>query len=180
MTSTEPLPGASNGVGFGPLPTDPRENSVATDEMTFLDDLDREITLRLDRTSRTLYMQVDGSGEQVLLEGVSGPRDDDGTELGAFQLEYVNGSKLVRASFDLTVAADDTAQLAIEGNDVVPIRLVGSTAPRRRRHRSRTRRARCGRCSTRRRSGRCTAPCAVSASTGARSTSSTPAARRRA
>ena len=31
----------------------------------------------------------------------------------------------------LTVAADDTAQLAIEGNDVVPIRLVGSTAPRR-------------------------------------------------
>jgi len=120
-----------NGVGFGPLPEDARENSIATDEMTFLDDLDREITLRLDRTSRTLYMQVDGSGEQVLLEGVSGPRDDDGTELGAFQLEYVNGSKLVRASFDLTVAADDTAQLAIEGNDVVPIRLVGSTAPRR-------------------------------------------------
>jgi hypothetical protein len=61
-----------NGVGFGPLPEDARENSIATDEMTFLDDLDREITLRLDRTSRTLYMQVDGSGEQVLLEGVSG------------------------------------------------------------------------------------------------------------
>jgi type II secretory pathway pseudopilin PulG len=120
-----------NGVGFGPLPEDARENSIATDEMTFLDDLDREITLRLDRASRTLYMTVDTGGEQVLLEGVSGPTDDDGTELGAFQLEYVNGSKLVRASFDLTVAADDSAQLAIEGDDVVPIRLVGSTAPRR-------------------------------------------------
>ena len=83
------------------------------------------------RPGRAAKHLVDTGGEQVLLEGVSGPTDDDGTELGAFQLEYVNGSKLVRASFDLTVAADDSAQLAIEGDDVVPIRLVGSTAPRR-------------------------------------------------
>ena len=120
-----------NGVGFGPLPEDPRETSIATDEMTFLDDQDREITLRLDRVHSVLLMQVDGSAEQVLLDGVRGPTDTDGTELGPFQLQYENGSKLVKASFDLTVAADDTAQLAIEGNDVVPIRLVGSTAPRR-------------------------------------------------
>ena len=99
--------------------------------MTFLDDHDREITLRLDRVHSVLLMQVDGSAEQVLLDGVRGPTDTDGTELGAFQLQYENGSKLVKASFDLTVAADDTAQLAIEGNDVVQIRLVGSTAPRR-------------------------------------------------
>ncbi|MFM1823109.1 MAG: hypothetical protein RI967_1375 [Planctomycetota bacterium] len=32
---------------------------------------------------------------------------------------------------DLTVDADDNASLAIEGNETVPIRLVGSTAPRR-------------------------------------------------
>ena len=120
-----------NGVGFGPLPEDPRETSLATDEMTFLDDLDREITLRLDRQSRVLYMKVDEAAEQVLLEGVRGPVDEDGTQFGAFQLEYENGTKLIRASFDLTVAADDNAQLSIEGNDVVPIRLVGSTAPRR-------------------------------------------------
>lgn len=120
-----------NGVGFGPLPEDPRETSIATDEMTFLDDEEREITLRLDRTHKVLLMQVDGSQEQVLLDGVSGPLDTDGTQLGAFQLEYENGYKLIKASFDLTVAADDTAQLSIEGNDVVPIRLVGSTAPRR-------------------------------------------------
>ena len=120
-----------NGVGFGPLPEDPRETSIATDEMTFLDDEEREITLRLDRVHKVLLMQVDGSQEQVLLDGVSGPTDTDGTELGAFQLEYRNGYKLIKASFDLTVAADDTAQLSIEGNDVVPIRLVGSTAPRR-------------------------------------------------
>lgn len=120
-----------NGVGFGPLPDDPRENSIATDEMTFMDDQDREITLRLDRQNSILLMQVGNGAEQALLEGVRGPVDTDGTQLGAFQLEYVNGYKLVRASFDLTVAADDTAQIAIEGNDVVPIRLVGSTAPRR-------------------------------------------------
>ena len=120
-----------NGVGFGPLPEDPRETSISTDEMTFLDDEEREITLRLDRTHKVLLMQVDGSQEQVLLDGVSGPLDTDGTQLGAFQLEYENGYKLIKASFDLTVAADDTAQLSIEGNDVVPIRLVGSTAPRR-------------------------------------------------
>ena len=110
-----------NGVGFGPLPSDPREESVATDEMTFMDDLDREITLRLDRQNKILYMEVEGGGEQILLEGVRGPTDEDGTDLGAFQLEYRNGFKLVRASFDLTVEADD----------IVPIRLVGSTAPRR-------------------------------------------------
>lgn len=120
-----------NGVGFGPLPEDPRDTSIATDEMTFLDDDEREITLRLDRVHKVLLMQVDGSQEQVLLDGVSGPTDTDGTELGAFQLEYENGYKLIKASFDLTVSADDTAQLSIEGNDVVPIRLVGSTAPRR-------------------------------------------------
>ena len=120
-----------NGVGFGPLPTDPRENSVATDEMTFLDDTDREITLRLDRHNSILFMQIDSTAEQVLLEGVRGPVDTDGAALGAFQLQYQNGSKLMRASFDLTVAADDNAQLSIEGNTVVPIRLIGSTAPRR-------------------------------------------------
>jgi prepilin-type N-terminal cleavage/methylation domain-containing protein len=120
-----------NGIGFGPLPEDVRENSVATDEMTFMDELEREITLRLDRPARTLYMQVDNGTEQVLLEGVSGPAAEDGTPYGAFQLEYANGTRLVRASFDLTVAADDSAQIAIEGDEVVPIRLVGSTAPRR-------------------------------------------------
>lgn len=121
-----------NGIGFGPVPEDPRENSIATDEITFLDEDEREITLRLDRTHSVLLMRVDGGQEQVLLDGVSGPVDTDGTQLGAFQLEYENGYKLIKASFDLTVAADDTVQdLAIEGNDVVPIRLVGSTAPRR-------------------------------------------------
>lgn len=121
-----------NGIGFGPLPEDPRETSIATDEMTFLDDQEREITLRLDRVHSILLMRIDGGSEQVLLDGVKGPTDTDGTQLGAFQLEYENGSKLVKASFDLTVVADDTAQdLTIEGNVVVPIRLVGSTAPRR-------------------------------------------------
>ena len=57
-----------NGVGFGPLPEDPRETSIATDEMTFLDDQEREITLRLDRVHSVLLMQVDNGAEQVLLD----------------------------------------------------------------------------------------------------------------
>ena len=120
-----------NGVGFGPLPSDARETIVPTDEMTFMDDLDREITLRLDRTRSALMMKVDSGAEQLLLEGVKGPTDGNGHDLGAFTLEYQNGTKLVRANIDLTVAADDNANLAIEGNEVIPIHLVGSTAPRR-------------------------------------------------
>jgi hypothetical protein len=72
-------------------------------------------------------MHIDDGPEQLLLEGVSGPSDDS----GAFTLEFENGVKLVRASFDLTVDADDNASVELEGDDVVPIRLVGSTAPRR-------------------------------------------------
>lgn len=120
-----------NGVGFGPLPTDARETLVPTDTMTFMDDLDREITLRLDRANSALLMKVDSGAEQLLLEGVKGPVDTDGTALGAFTLEYENGVKLVRANVDITVVADDNASLTIEGNEVIPIHLVGSTAPRR-------------------------------------------------
>ena len=41
------------------------------------------------------------------------------------------GTTLVRASFDLTVGRDLEAQLAIEGDEVAPLRLVGTASPRR-------------------------------------------------
>lgn len=120
-----------NGVGFGPLPDDPRERFVASDEIVFLDDDDREIALRLDRATSALLMRVEDGDEQLLLEGVRGPVDAEGAPFGAFLLEFENGTKLRRASFDLTVDADDNASVELEGDEVVPIRLVGSTAPRR-------------------------------------------------
>ncbi len=116
-----------NGVDFGPIPEDARDRFVIGDEMIFVDQEGREIGLRLDRTASALLMRVGTGSEQLLLEGVRGPSDG----MGAFTLEFENGEKLVRASFDLTVDADDNASVAIEGDEVVPIRLVGSTAPRR-------------------------------------------------
>jgi prepilin-type N-terminal cleavage/methylation domain-containing protein len=120
-----------NGVDFGPLPEDARDRFVLTDQFLFVDDDGREIQLRLDRGNSALLMRVDEGAEQLLLEGVRGPTDEVGASLGAFTLEYENGTKLVRASFDLTVEADDNASLTLEGDEVIPIRLVGSTAPRR-------------------------------------------------
>jgi len=120
-----------NGVDFGPLPEDARDRYVVTDEFVFVDDDGREIALRLDRAASALLMQVDDGSEQLLLEGVRGPVDGMGEAVGAFTLEFKNGTTLVRASFDLTVDADDNASVALEGDEVVPIRLVGSTAPRR-------------------------------------------------
>jgi prepilin-type N-terminal cleavage/methylation domain-containing protein len=120
-----------NGVDFGPLPEDARDRYVVTDEFVFVDDDGREIALRLDRAASALLMQVDDAAEQLLLEGVRGPVDSAGEAIGAFTLEFESGTTLVRASFDLTVDADDNASVALEGDEVVPIRLVGSTAPRR-------------------------------------------------
>ena len=76
-------------------------------------------------------MKVGDAAEQLLLEGVRGPVDETGAAIGAFTLEFEQGTTLVRASFDLTVDADDNASVALEGDEVIPIRLVGSTAPRR-------------------------------------------------
>jgi hypothetical protein len=120
-----------NGVDFGPLPEDARDRFVVTDQFLFVDDDGHEIQFRLDRAASALLMQIDEGTEQLLLEGVRGPTDEVGAPLGAFTLEFEAGTKLVRASFDLTVEADDNASLTLEGDEVIPIRLVGSTAPRR-------------------------------------------------
>jgi hypothetical protein len=68
---------------------------------------------------------------QRLLEGVRAPRTPEGDDLPVFTLEYDTGYKLVRATIDMTVYADDNASVQIEGDEVRPIRLVGGTAPRR-------------------------------------------------
>ena len=120
-----------NGVAFGPLPDDARERYVASDRMLFVDGEGREIEIELDRGSSTLMIAIDGSDPEILLAGVRGPVDDDGDELGAFLLEYEHGTRLVRANFDLTVDADPGLRLEVEGDEVVPLRLVGSTSPRR-------------------------------------------------
>lgn len=120
-----------NGREFGPMPSDVRERFLASDEIQFLDDQDRVIEIRLDRANGKLTFAVDGGTAYAFLGGVSGPVDADGDPVGAFLLEYENGRTLRRATFDLTVLGDDDVNVELEGNHVQPLRLVGSTMPRR-------------------------------------------------
>jgi hypothetical protein len=88
-------------------------------------DADRAVTSR-----QLLRAQTTVAGT-TLLSGVRGPVDDEGVPVGAFTLEFEKGTTLVRASFDLTVGRDLEAQLAVEGDEVAPLRLVGTASPRR-------------------------------------------------
>ena len=120
-----------NGREFGPMPSDVRERFIASDEIQFLDDDDRVIEIRLDRVNSLLTFSVDNGTAFPFLGGVSGPTTEEGEAVGAFLLEYENGRTLRRATFDLTVIADDNIDVELEGNHVQPLRLVGSTMPRR-------------------------------------------------
>ncbi|MCE2882792.1 MAG: prepilin-type N-terminal cleavage/methylation domain-containing protein [Planctomycetaceae bacterium] len=131
-----------NGAGFEPLPdleANPPERIIASNSMSFIDDDEREIEFQyLPNTNGELgelrmRLTVNGAtGQwQRLLEGVRAPRTPEGDDLPVFTLEYDTGYKLVRATIDMTVYADDNASVQIEGDEVRPIRLVGGTAPRR-------------------------------------------------
>jgi prepilin-type N-terminal cleavage/methylation domain-containing protein len=119
------------GAAFGPLPVDPRERFVRGDVLDATLAGGETISLRLDRAARALFIRAGTGDERLLLSGVEGPTDAEGLPLGAFTLEFEKGTSLVRASFDLTVGRDLGTQLAIEGDEVDPLRLVGTASPRR-------------------------------------------------
>ncbi len=119
------------GSAFGPLPGDPRDRFVRSDGFTATLANGETIALRLDRVAETLFVRAGDGDERTLLSGVRGPVDDEGVPVGAFTLEFEKGTTLVRASFDLTVGRDLEAQLAVEGDEVAPLRLVGTASPRR-------------------------------------------------
>lgn len=119
------------GIDFAPLPDDPRDRFVQSDTLTVTSLDGAPITLRLDRQEEILFVRVGAGAERPLLAGVRGPVNGNDDAIGAFTLEYEKGSVLVRASFDLTVTGDPEAQIVMEGDDVVPLRLVGTSSPRR-------------------------------------------------
>lgn len=119
------------GAGFGPLPADPRERFVEGDSLAITLENGETVTLRLDRTAETLFIRAGAGDERTLLAGVRGPVDAEGAPRGAFTLEFEKGTSLVRASFDLTVESDFETQLTMEGDEVTPLRIVGSASPRR-------------------------------------------------
>jgi hypothetical protein len=89
------------------------------------------VTLRLDRAAETLFVRAGSGDERTLLSGVRGPVDDEGAARGAFTREFEKGTSLLRASFDLTVESDSETQLTLEGDEVTPLRIVGTASPRR-------------------------------------------------
>lgn len=117
------------GEEFGPLPDDPRQVTVFSDEVTFLDDDGREIRVAFDGERGTLTYAVDGGEAHVLLAGVRRTPDGDST-VPPFTLEYESGVRLYRFSMDLTVEADDDLGTAIDAGDGRPLRLVASAMPR--------------------------------------------------
>lgn len=119
------------GSTFGPLPADPRDATLRTDEFDVAAEGGATLSFRLDRGERTLFVRAGDGPERTLLSGVDGPVDAAGAAVGAFTLEFEKGTKLTRASFDFTVAGDPEAQLAIEGDEVTPLRVIGSASPRR-------------------------------------------------
>jgi len=119
------------GAAFGPLPTDPRDRFVQGDSLAITLDTGETLTLRLDRAGETLFIRAGSGDERTLLSGVRGPVDDEGAARGAFTLEFEKGTSLVRASFDLTVESDFETQMTLEGDEVTPLRIVGTASPRR-------------------------------------------------
>jgi prepilin-type N-terminal cleavage/methylation domain-containing protein len=119
------------GAAFGPLPDDPRDRFVQGDSLAITLDTGETVTLRLDRAAETLFVRAGLGDERTLLSGVRGPVDDEGAARGAFTLEFEKGTSLLRASFDLTVESDSETQLTLEGDEVTPLRIVGTASPRR-------------------------------------------------
>jgi prepilin-type N-terminal cleavage/methylation domain-containing protein len=119
------------GVAFGPIPANPLDRFVQTDEFSITDAGGTVLTLRLDREEEQLLIRAGEGDERVLLDGARGPVDGESNPVGMFTLEYENGWILRRAHLDFTLLADDDATLSIEGDEMIPLRLVGTAAPRR-------------------------------------------------
>ena len=72
-----------------------------------------------------------GDAPVELLSGVIGTRDAENHVISPFTLEYADGRRLYRATFDFTVEPDDIIDLDLEGDrEDNEIRMVGSAMPR--------------------------------------------------
>lgn len=125
------------GKDFGPLPPDPMNGLVESDQMEFITPNGQLIVMRWDEPSSGLYVAVDGGQEQLLLGGVIAqyrPDDPDdplaGTMIMPFTMEFVKGRYLHRATIDMTIQPDDNMHVDLDGNNQQIIRLVASAMPR--------------------------------------------------
>jgi prepilin-type N-terminal cleavage/methylation domain-containing protein len=118
------------GREFGPLPDDPLDIVVTSDEISFRDHSDQLITISFDEDDRRLLMAVDGGVARELLGGVDRTPTEDGAGVPAFTLEYEKGTHLYRVTMDLTVRTDQAQAVGMDAGVMRPIRLVASAMPR--------------------------------------------------
>lgn len=141
-----------NGSGFGPVP---EGNEILqpiqfSDSFIVVDDEETEIEIAYDAQEETLTMRVraytppnpNGTAPpggswgvpQVLLSGVRPTAAEDGTDNPIFTLEWEDGIRLLGVTVDFTVDNEEANALGVERSgydEVAPLRLVGSAAPRR-------------------------------------------------
>ncbi len=118
------------GTNFGPFPVDPKVSRIKSDFIQFETQDGEVVQITWDRPTRRLLYAVDGQPPVPLLDGVVGTTDEAGETAEPFTLEFKQGSRLYRATIDLTIRPDDLVDLDLEGENDGLIRLVGSAMPR--------------------------------------------------
>lgn len=104
-------------------------NTVTSPWLSLLDSANNVVRLEYLPDQHLLTYSVNGGDPQPILGGVT-----SASFVCIRRRDYTSGDNewvLDRATMDLQVKADDDATLAIEGNDLPPVRLVASTMPRR-------------------------------------------------
>lgn len=122
------------GTQFGPYPdnviTDP---IIQSDYLEFVAADGTFVRVEYRDLDESLYVVVDPLGEpreELLLTGVAPIFDEENERIPPFTLHYTRGPLLYRATIDLLIVEDNEINLAVEGSDVPPLRMVASTMPR--------------------------------------------------
>ncbi len=118
-----------SGIDFGPLPASPLDSIVSSDVIEINMGDDHWITLRWIESTSSL-MWEDGPDSWPLLEGVTQMTPGSDSPVSPFTLEFKDGRWLHRAFINLVVQHDDAQDIQIEGDEISPLRLIGSAMPR--------------------------------------------------
>ncbi len=125
------------GQDFGPFPTGPMDNLIASTDIEFLTQGGQLVVIEWVETpdaqhpeANALYVSVDGSSPQLLLGGVMPQFDAMNNQVMPFTLEYETGSRLHRATIDLLLVPDDNQSVELDGDNQQQLHLIATAMPR--------------------------------------------------